>query len=74
VEILSDGGLGDRQLAALGAARGWRRGVGASQDTDEAGVPKIGVARVRVARDDSVVATRTVRAGGRGVDDHEVTR
>jgi hypothetical protein len=37
-------------------------------------VLEIGVARVRVAGDDSVVATQTVRAGGRGTDDHEVTR
>ena len=35
---------------------------------------EIGVARVRGARDDRVVATRTFGAGGRGVDSHDVTR
>ena len=38
-------------------------------------MPEIGVARAHGAEDDSVVATRMVRAvGGCGVDGHDMTR
>jgi hypothetical protein len=73
-EISSDGGLGDRQLARLGAARGWRHGVGACQARDEAWVLEISVACACVARDDSVVATHTIGARGHGVDGRDVMR
>ena len=45
-----------------------------SQGEDEAGVLEIGVARAYGAEDNSVVATRMVRAGGCGVDGHDMTR
>ena len=37
-------------------------------------MPEIGVARAHGAEDDSVVATRMVRAGGSCVDGHDGTR